>query len=418
PVLLKPTGDGRSQIVVQGQARDTVAAGTFYESHWTAAREAARESYERLAAEHDVIVAEGAGSIAEINLAERDLANVETARFADADVLLVGDIERGGVFASLYGTLELMQPDLRERVVGVVVNKFRGDESLLTDGLDSLEERTDVPVLGVVPFDDPGLPEEDSLSVPARGEKGIRGDDDGVIPATSVTIAAPRWPHVSNATDLEPLAAVPGVRVAYVPLDGALADADAVVLPGTKNTVDDLLAAREAGLGRRLRRFDGPIVGICGGYQMLGERITNAAIEGTGTDDEVDGFGVLPVETHFSPEKRVHRATYRVDPVPPIEGVSGAVTGYEIHAGRSSVAGGHPAPIGPASVAVDGVLGTYLHGLFENRAVRDAFVDAVFSAAGRSRPDQSVGEASPYAAAAALIESALDDSFLDGFADR
>ena len=416
PVLLKPSGDGESQLVVQGRARTTIPAGTYYESHWEEARAAAVDSYERLAADHDVIVAEGAGSIAEINLANRDLANVETARFGDADIVLVGDIERGGVFASLYGTLELMPADLRDRVIGMIVNKFRGDASLLADGIERFEERTGVPVLGVLPFDDPGLPAEDSLSVPDPRERGIRGAGDGVEPARSVTITVPRWPHISNATDLEPLAAVPGVRVRYVPLDGSLADTDAVVLPGTKNTVDDLLAAKEAGFGDAIRAFDGPIVGICGGYQLLGERIENAAIEGTGAVDELDGFGVLPVETVFSREKRVRRKTYRIDPVPPIDGATGEVPGYEIHMGTSTVRGDHPTPIGPESVAVDGVLGTYLHGLFESRELREAFVDTVFSAAGRERPSQPAVETSPFDAAASLIESNLDESFLDGLA--
>ncbi|MGM0399037.1 MAG: cobyric acid synthase, partial [Halobacteriota archaeon] len=300
PVLLKPSGDGESQVVVHGRAVDTVAAGTFYDSYWEAARSAAVESYERLAAEHDVVVAEGAGSIAEINLADRDLANLETARFADASVVVVGDIERGGVFASLYGTLELLPEDVRNRVVGLVINKFRGDRSILESGLDTLESKTGVPVLGVLPHDDPGLPEEDSLSAPDLGERAVIGTDDGAPASQRVTIAVPRWPYLSNATDVEPLASVPGVRVAFVPLDADLDDADAVVLPGTKNTVDDLLAARSADLGTALRSFDGPVVGICGGYQMLGERIENAAVEGTGDRDAVEGFGRLPVTTTFS----------------------------------------------------------------------------------------------------------------------
>ncbi|AKH96804.1 cobyric acid synthase [Halanaeroarchaeum sulfurireducens] len=422
PVLLKPSGGGESQVIVQGRARATVPAGTYYESHWETARAAAIESFERLAATHDVIVAEGAGSIAEINLADRDLANVETARFADARIVLVGDIERGGVFASLYGTLELLPDDLRERVVGLLVNKFRGDRSLLDPGLCELESKTGRPVLGVLPHDDPGLPEEDSLSAPAVGDRGVLGEEDGIPTAEAATVAVPRWPHLSNATDLEPLASVPGVRVAYVPLDATLATADAVVLPGTKNTVDDLRAAREEGFDDTLRSFEGPIVGVCGGYQMLGERIENAHVEGTGSVDTVRGFGLLPMKTVFSPEKRVQRRSCGVDPVPPLRGASGRATGYEIHMGTSTVTGDHPEPLEPGSVAQDGVLGTYLHGLFENRSIRRAFGDAAFGAAGISPPMETGTDSDPYEAAADLLETHLSDQYrsllhLDGTPD-
>lgn len=405
PVLLKPRGDGESQLVIDGEAVGHFAAGEYYQAGWNAARDAAVAAHRRLAADHDVIVAEGAGSIAEINLHDRDLANVECARFADAAVLIAVDIERGGAFASLYGTLELLPDDVRERVAGAVITKFRGDASLLEPGIEEIEARTGVPIVGVVPHDDPGLPAEDSLSLPDAGETGdgaggagglgVSGDDDGVPDEEAVRIAVPRLPRISNFTDLAPLAREPGVRVAYVPLDATpdatlvddpLADADAVVLPGSKNTVDDLFALREAGLDEAIRRFEGPIVGICGGYQILGERIAGADIEGTGPESTVEGVGVLPVETHFSPDKRVERVTRAVKGVGPLAGATGTATGYEIHMGRSSSTAGTSRPLGPESAATDRVLGTYLHGLFENEAVRDAFVATVFEAAGAERP--------------------------------
>ncbi len=402
PVLLKPRGDGESQLIVHGEAVGHVAAGEYYESHWEDARAAAVEAHRRLAADHDVIVAEGAGSIAEINLHDRDLANVECARFADARVLIAVDIERGGAFASLYGTLELLPDDVRERVAGAVITKFRGDASLLEPGIAEIEERTGVPIVGVVPHDDPGLPAEDSLSLPdeldggdgngAGREAGVLGDDDAVSDEKSVRIAVPRLPRVSNFTDLEPLAREPGVRVAYVPLDATLDDADAVVLPGSKNTVDDLLALRDAGLDDELRRFEGPIVGLCGGYQLLGERLTGADVEGTGSTSTVEGVGLLPVETHFSTDKRVERVTRTVDGVGPLAGATGTATGYEIHMGRSSPVrdrgdrGEVARPLGPESAASAAVVGTYLHGLFENRNVRTAFVETVFEAAGLPWP--------------------------------
>lgn len=415
PVLLKPRGKGESQLVVNGQALTHASAADYYGGRWETARAAAAAAHERLTAAADVVVAEGAGSIAEINLHDRDLANVETARAFDratdaatdgthVDVLLVADIERGGVFASIVGTLELLPADVRDRVAGVIITKFRGDRSLLTPGIEAVEERTSVPVLGVLPYDDPGLPEEDSVTLPAAGERVVRGDEheaDGVV-----TVAVPRLPRISNATDVEPLAAEPGVRVAYVPLDDPLDDADAVVLPGTKNTVDDLRACRAAGLDEALRRFDGPIVGLCGGYQLLGERITGADVESAASDAPrvVNGFGLLPVETAFSTEKRVAATELQVDPGETDVVTGGAassggaipVTGYEIHMGETS----RCADTNPVSTpvcdpdadregvalgaATPGVFGTYLHGLFENDKFRRGFVARVRQQAGMS----------------------------------
>ncbi|AZQ13536.1 cobyric acid synthase [Halorubrum sp. PV6] len=422
PVLLKPRGDGESQLVIDGEAVGHFAAGAYYDDHWDAARDAAVAAHRRLAADHDVVVAEGAGSIAEINLHDRDLANVECARFADAAVLIAVDIERGGAFASLYGTLELLPDDVRERVAGAVITKFRGDPSLLNSGIDEIEARTGVPIVGVVPHDDPGLPAEDSLSLPdeAAGDRGVLGGDDGVPEESSVRIAVPRLDRLSNATDLAPLAREPGVRVALVPADPAIddpfGDADAVVLPGSKNTVDDLLALREAGVDEALARFEGPVVGICGGYQLLGERLTGADAEGTGSRSAVDGIGLLPVETHFSPDKRVERVTRAVDGVGPLSGASGTVTGYEIHMGRSSATAPVARPLGPESAATDRVLGTYLHGLFEDEAVREAFLTTVFEAAGRPRltrrsesdASASGDRRSPYDRAADLFAENVD----------
>ena len=444
PVLLKPRGDGESQLVIDGEAVGHFAAGDYYETHWNRARSAARDAHRRLAADHEVIIAEGAGSIAEINLHDRDLANIECARFADARVVIVVDIERGGAFASLYGTLELLPEDVRNRVVGAVITKFRGDPALLQPGIDAIERRTAVPVLGVVPFDDPGLPAEDSLSLPdaatsdgsVAGDQGVLGDD-GVPDAAAVRIAVPRLPRISNFTDLEPLVREPGVRVAYIPIDEAAGDsseaaddsggtandpdlsshdpdlaltaADAIVIPGSKNTVDDLLALRAAGFDDAIRRFDGPIVGLCGGYQLLGDRITGAAVEGTGSVSTVDGLGLLPVETHFTTDKRVERVARSVDGVGPISGATGTVTGYEIHMGRSSPTTPEIArPIGPESAATDRVLGTYLHGLFENAAVRDAFVTTVFDAAGRLRPAVADSDSSDFAATSDTSDSPYD----------
>jgi adenosylcobyric acid synthase len=413
PVLLKPRGDGESQLVVQGRPVEHVAAGEYYDEYWGRARQAAVASHERLAREYDVVVAEGAGSIAEINLHDRDLANLEIARFSDASILLLVDIERGGAFASLYGTLALVPDDIRERVVGAVVTKFRGDRSLLEPGIEEIESRTGVPVVGVLPYDDPGLPEEDSVALPGGGSEQVAGADDGVPDERAVTVAVPRVPRISNFTDLEPLADEPGVRVRYVPADASLEDAAAIVLPGTKNTVDDLLALRDAGFDRTLAAFDGPVVGVCGGYQMLGTAVTNASVEGTGDRDRITGFGLLPVETRFSAEKRLERVAVPVDGIGPIAGASGTVEGYEIHMGETTATERIHRPLGERSAATERVLGTYVHGLFENENVRDAFVDTLFDRTGRSRPAGPERTTSPYERAAALVESGLAIDVLD-----
>jgi cobyric acid synthase CobQ len=419
PVLLKPRGEGESQLVVNGQAVAHATAADYYDDRFETAREAAGAAHARLAAASDVVIAEGAGSIAEINLHDRDLANVETARLfgepdatGGADVLLVADIERGGVFAALVGTLELLPPDIRDSVVGAVITKFRGDRGLLEPGLDAFEDRTGVPVLGVVPYDDPGLPEEDSVALPDETERAVHGAADDVADADAITVAVPRLPRISNATDLEPLAAEPGVRVAYVPLDGRLDAADAVVIPGTKNTVDDLCACRTAGFDEAVRGFGGPVVGLCGGYQLLGKRITNAGVESAASDAPgvVEGIGLLPVETAFSAEKRVVAADLRLDTgrtdlvTPAVDaGVDPVLeaAGYEIHMGETARLADGPPPsltapfVDPArdrtgvelGAAVDGVLGTYLHGLFENDAVRRGFLARVRQNAGLAVDD-------------------------------
>ncbi|UPM41818.1 cobyric acid synthase [Halocatena salina] len=415
PVLLKPRGDGDSQVVINGQAVGHYEAREYYAEHWDRARSMARASWERLAEEYEYVIAEGAGSIAEINLHHRDLANVETARFADADILLVGDIERGGVFGSLLGTLSLLPDDLRARVVGCLITKFRGDRSLLTPGIEAFERRTGVPVLGVLPYDDPGLPEEDSVALPPETERATIGGDDGVPETESVTIAVPRLPRISNFTDLTPLERTPGVRVMYLPLSAGkqLTDADAVVVPGTKNTVDDCLALRSNGFDASLRAFDGPIVGICGGYQLLGERLTNAAVEATGSVDVVEGVGVLPTETRFSTEKHVEPVSRTIHGCGPLDGATGTVTGYEIHMGETKLLSPVDQPFDGTGAATDRVLGTYVHGLFENRPVREAFLDSVFAHAGLVRPEadesaRRVDLEAAYDRAADLIREHVD----------
>ncbi len=423
PVLLKPRGNHESQLIFNGDAVGHGSAQEYYDTYWEQARRQASNAWQRLAKTHTAIIAEGAGSIAEINFHDRDLANIETARFAEAAILLVADIERGGVFASILGTIELMPADLRERVIGVVITKFRGDKSLLTPGITQIEQRTGVPVLGVVPYEKPGLPEEDSLALPGPDEQVTRGMDDGC--EQTVTVAVPRLPRISNFTDLEPLARTPGVRVSYRPIADSIADADAVVIPGSKNTVDDCLAVHEAGLADRLREFTGPIVGLCGGYQLLGKRITNADVEGTGNQTAVSGIGLLPVVTEFTTDKRVTPATLLLNGGGPLSGGTGQVEGYEIHAGRTHATKAITTPFrrtetmrdneegAQLGATTDTVLGTYLHGLFENQVARDAFLRTVFEHAGKQPPsgcinDSQQAEQTPYNRVASMIETHID----------
>jgi adenosylcobyric acid synthase len=427
PVLLKPQGGGESQLLLHGRVVADVHAGHYYDDHWHRAREAAASAHARLAAAHDLVVAEGAGSIAEINLHHRDLANVETPRFAretdSVAIVLVADIERGGVFASIVGTLELVPDDLRELIRGVVVTKFRGDASLLGAGIEAVESRTGVPVLGVLPHDDPGLPEEDSVAVPRSGTVRRADESDGEDAADDgVLVAVPRLPHIANYTDLGPLESLPGVRVAYRALDAPLDDADAVVLPGTKNSVDDLLALHAHDFGARLAAFSGPVVGLCGGYQLLGERLTNAAVEGTGDNRVVEGLGLLPVETRFSEEKRVVETRLRLDATEgPLAGVHDVVTGYEIHQGRTRATDAVETPFAPldgeptaALGASRGrVVGTYLHGLFENRSVRDSFINSLFEARGEAWGGAGDAVGTAYDRAARLVSEIDVDAVVD-----
>ncbi|HZF06172.1 MAG TPA: cobyric acid synthase [Patescibacteria group bacterium] len=379
PILLKPERDDRSQVVVRGRALaslDWRGYGRLAPTLWPVVV----ESLERLRRAHDLVVIEGAGSPAEINL-DFDLANMRVAALAEAPVLLVGDIDRGGVFGALVGTLALLAPDDRARVAGLVVNRLRGDPSVLAPGLALLAARTGVPVLGVVPhLGEAPLPEEDSLGL----ESGARHVADGRL-----TLAVPRLPRIANFDDLEPLAAEPGVAVRFVTGPAAIDGADVVVLPGSKTTVADLAWLRERGLDAAIARAaaDGrAVIGICAGYQMLGERLADPDhVESDATS--VSGLGLLPVVTTFARDKTTARVHGRVLAGGPFGAAAGApVQGYEIHCGRTAVHGGAPVfalteRAGVATEAVDGtrvgsVIGTYLHGCFSSGALRRALLTA------------------------------------------
>lgn len=371
PILLKPKGDRTSQVIVFGVPVADRSAEEYYREI-DGLKGVVDRAIDELSRDYDYIVVEGAGGAAEINLFDRDIANIYVARKLGAPIILVGDIERGGVFASLYGTAALLPPEIRPLVKGLVINKFRGDPAILEPGLGMLEELTGVPVLGVMPYLDLDLPSEDSVSL---GDKRRGGGGE------KVEIAVVRLPRISNFTDFEPLERE--ARVRYVAPGEPLGSPDAVIIPGTKNTVADLEEMRVRGTDREilaLRRAGVPILGICGGYQILGKRIVDLGIENATV--EMPGLGLLDLVTRFDRyEKRTVQVEKPVTGGGPILGriMGERVWGYEIHMGVT--ASRDPPAFGDdGAVADDGlVIGTYLHGIFNNQNFRDAFLDYLYS---------------------------------------
>lgn len=371
PVLLKPKGDLISQVIVQGKPIGDRKVGEYYATIDTIFKHVC-ESLAKLTRSYEIIVIEGAGSPAEINLYDRDIANLRVARSVDAPVILVGDIERGGVFASLYGTVQLLPEEDRHRIKGFIINKFRGDVGLLEAGIEELEKLTGIPVLGVIPFVNVKLPSEDSVSLADKSPSLHR----------ALEIAVIRLPHISNFTDFEPLEKYAQIR--YVSLGDNLGTPDAVIIPGTKNTIDDLLEMRKSGMDRQIIANAGliPIIGICGGFQMLGDTITDEGFEGTQNQRKViEGMQLLRAHTVF---ESLGKETKQVE-----KQVTGhgslldclrhkKVRGYEIHMGTTT----SESPIFGDDGAQDEtglVLGTYLHGLFHNDNFRAALLKYLHS---------------------------------------
>lgn len=384
PILLKPKEDMVAQVIVRGRPLGDMSARDYRAEYVPRALQVVKESLDRLRQQYQVLVLEGAGSPAEVNLMERDIANMKVAELADAPVLLVADIDRGGVFASLIGTLELLPSPQRRRVAGFIINKFRGDPELLRPGLEFLEKRTGKPVVGLVPYiPDLGIEEEDSVSL----SEGGRLAGEGLL-----DIAVVYLPRISNFTDFDPLVAEEGVRVRYVRSGHELGSPDAIVIPGTKNTMDDLVYLRERGLDLKIcekAAAGTPVVGICGGYQMLGREVRDP--QGAESNRRhLAGLGLLDVETVFAPDKITRRAEGVVEAGEGFwEEVRGeTVRGYEIHMGRSFLLPGARPLIRLTRRSeeevreLDGacghgglVFGTYLHGLFHNDGLRRAFLN-------------------------------------------
>ncbi len=382
PILIKPEADSKAQVVVLGKPAMTLTAGE-YGHHTGELLPIVAKSLARLRAAYDIVVIEGAGSPAEINLKENEIVNMRLARLARAPVLLVGDIDKGGVFASLVGTLALLDEVDRDSIKGFVINKFRGDIALLQPGLDYLESHTSKPVIGVIPYYHRILiPEEDSIF---RGD-GTRAEHAGEV----VNIAVIHLPHLSNSTDFEPLQQEAGVEVRYIRTADELGHPDAIILPGSKSTIADLNYLWSSGLAESIiqqTRNGTPLVGICGGFQMLGKEIKDPHGVESGVD-RVAGLGLLDTTTTFQPQKTTCQVKAQVlSNEGLLEGLNGAeVTGYEIHMGQTI--GNNTRPLflitqkmgGQAdyidgAVAHDGLtLGSYLHGLFDNTNFRHAFL--------------------------------------------
>ncbi|MBD0262834.1 MAG: cobyric acid synthase CobQ [Tolypothrix sp. Co-bin9] len=374
PILLKPQGDMTSQVIIKGKPVGKVSAADYYEQYFEMGWRAIEESLQHLGTEFDIVVCEGAGSPAEINLKHRDLTNMRVAKHLNAATLLVVDIDRGGAFAHVVGTLELLDADERALIRGVVINKFRGQRSLLEPGIKWLEERTNIPVVGVIPYLEHLFPAEDSLDLLDRkSHKNI----------SELNIAVIRLPRIANFTDFDPLESESSVNVKYLSPKQDLGHPDAVIIPGTKTTIPDLLLLQKSGMAEAIQHYaasGGTVLGICGGYQMLGQMIADPeGIEGHA--GRYQGLNLLPIKTVITGQKiaRQRQVTSNF----PQMGLP--VNGFEIHQGRSRIEmpGTDSKAFQPLFDDINlglvdscqSVWGTYLHGIFDNGPWRRAWLN-------------------------------------------
>lgn len=376
PILLKPTTDSKSQVIIEGKVYKDLSAKDYYKEKEKLLPKSLA-AFESLSKEYDIIIMEGAGSPSEINLKDVDIVNMGFAKAVDAPAIVVGDIDRGGVFASLAGTMLLFDEEEKERTKGVLINKFRGDVSILEPGLDMLEEIINRPVLGVVPFIQVDIDDEDSLS-------------DRLVQKQSgqqVDIAVIRLPHISNFTDANVFTLYDGVEVRYVDKVRELGKPDLLIIPGTKNTMDDMKWLRESGLDSKIKQYGnngGYIVGICGGYQILGEKLSDPY--GVETGGEVQGLGLLPTETIFSQEKTTKRSKAKL-----LTNVGifkylkeYVVEGYEIHMGQTLIKGDSLLKIDEHfdGCIKENIAGTYVHGFFDKEGISQNILKFLFEEKG------------------------------------
>ena len=397
PILLKPTSDSGSQVIVNGEAIGTMKAGEYYAMKHTL-RPKVQEAFDKLAAKYDIICIEGAGSPAEINIKKDDFVNMGMAKMAKAPVLLVADIDRGGVFASIYGTLMLLEDDERAMVKGVIINKFRGDVEILRPGLKMIEEKTGVPIVGVIPMLHVDIEDEDSLSERISGHSEVK----------LVDIAVVRIPRMSNYTDFNVFELIPGVSLRYVTSVRDLGQPDMIILPGTKNTTGDLKWLRQSGMEAAILKQAnaGTVVfGVCGGYQMLGQQISDPFGEedGSGKANVTPGMGLLPIDTTFIEKKRTIQMAGKFANV---QGIFSALSGlplygYEIHSGVTNFPEQDAltciSPIhedgevmAEGSQSVSGklnVYGTYVHGVFDGDGIAVKIVEALLAKKGKKMED-------------------------------
>lgn len=365
PVLLKPTGNATSQVIINGRAVGVMSAAAYHQGYSLKAFDAVKDALQKLSAEFDTIIIEGAGSPAEVNLKANDIVNMRVAKYLNAPVILVADIDRGGALASIVGTLELLDDDERDLVKGLIINKFRGDVNLFLPAVDFLEKKTGKPVLGVIPFIDKlGIDDEDSVSL----------DDKTCAEDGAIKIAVVRLGKLSNFTDFDSLAGEVDVNLYYATAPDELDKADVIILPGSKNTSEDLISLRGNHFAEKILQCANngvAIVGICGGFQMLGNKIFDP-LKTESNHAELDGLNLLPIETTFAEEKFTRQVT-----LPEIDFeflgsriVSKNLDGYEIHSGISSGKGQVVSGKG-------NVFGTYVHGIFDNDDFRRQFLNAV-----------------------------------------
>lgn len=385
PVLLKPNSDTGSQVIVQGRAIGNMNVRE-YDSYKPQLLPKVQESFEQLKKSHDFIVLEGAGSISEINLRDKDIANLKMAAMARCPVILVADIDRGGVFAQITGTIELLEPHERSCIKGIIINKFRGDVSILAPGIDFITKRTGIPLLGVVPWlPDLRLPDEDSVALAQQPKTAMPCHSSNLI-----RIGVVRLPRISNFTDFDALKTEPDVIISYLEKVEQLDKLDLLILPGSKSTIADLNYLKERGWFEALKSFKGRIIGICGGYQMLGRRVSDPYCVESEVK-EAAAIDLLPVETTLQGKKETHQVTAKLVPSAAafVQG-SEILTGYEIHMGHTtpleksnpftiiSSRGENPVNVEDGFVSPDSrIIGTYIHGLFDNESFRTAYLDAI-----------------------------------------
>ncbi len=426
PILLKPEANSRSQVIVMGKAYARLSARNYYKYKkelW----KVATKTLDDLCKDFDLVIIEGAGSPVELNLKKGDIVNMNLAKYAEAPVLLAGDIDRGGIFPQLLGTLWLLEPEERKMIKGLIVNKFRGDITLFKDGITILEEKGGVPVIGVVPYVSHNIPEEDSVAIEAQNILKA-GDIDN-----DIDIAVIRLPRISNFDDFDPLKNEPDVRIRYIERPEQIGNPSAIILPGTKSTIPDLIFLHKTGMVKAIQEYrkqGGVVVGICGGYQMMGKTIRDPEnIESA--QKEVNGLGLIPTETTFKNEKTTHqiKALIKSDVSWLADIKNKAVTGYEIHMGTTKMKDSKSfyKPLlqienrsGEKVSVMDGIMqrdgrvwGCYIHGIFKNDSFRHAWLKSLGSQyIGQIKSfNESLDES--FDELADVMETALDMDFID-----